>query len=205
MIQKLVFTLVLGITSLLATNLEVQINECKSGNVQSCYAAATALTTGKNAENQEKKTLGLDLMRKACKFGEEKACDALGENYYIDKHYQAAKPYLINSCNKGVMTACEAMGTMYRDAQETKQDDVLSREFYEKACTLGSKDACINVGIMYKGGFGVEKNRAMEKSFYKKSCELKSKAGCDMFQKMDNKDKGIEEPGIWDTLKSLFN
>ena len=98
MIQKLVFTLVLGITSLLATNLEVQINECKSGNVQSCYAAATALTTGKNAENQEKKTLGLDLMRKACKFGEEKACDALGDNYYIDKHYQAAKPYLIKSC-----------------------------------------------------------------------------------------------------------
>jgi len=196
---------ILGLTYVNASGLETQITECKSGNVQSCYAAATALTTGKNAENQEKKTLGLDLMRKACKFGEEKACDALGDNYYIDKHYQAAKPYLINSCNKGVVTACEAMGTMFRDAQEIKQDDVLSREYYEKACALGSKDACINVGIMYKGGFGVEKNRAMEKEFYKKSCVLKSKAGCDMFIKMDNKDKGIEAPGIWDRLKSLFN
>ena len=205
MIKKLVWVLVFGLTNLSASDLEVQIDECKSGKVQSCYAAATALTTGKNAENQDKKTLGLDLMRKACKFGEEKACDALGDNYYIDKHYQAAKPYLIKSCNKGIMTACEAMGTMYRDAQETKQDDVLSREFYEKACVLGSKDSCINVGIMYRGGFGVEKNRVQEKLFYKKSCELKSKAGCDMFNKMDNEDKGIEEPGIWDKLKSLFN
>ena len=85
MIQKLVFTLVLGITSLLATNLEVQINECKSGNVQSCYTAATALTTGKNAENQEKKTLGLDLMRKACKFGEEKAKRMTG---FLLKNYK---------------------------------------------------------------------------------------------------------------------
>ena len=97
------------------------------------------------------------------------------------------------------------MGTMYRDAQEIRQNDVLAREYYEKACALGSADACINVAIMYRGGFGVTKDRTSEKMFYKKACDAGSKAGCDSYTKMDNKDKGIEEPGLWDTLKSLFN
>ena len=203
--MKLVLALIVSLTWINAEELDAQIEACHKGDVASCYKAGTALTTGKNAEDQEKKNMGLEYIRKACKFGEEKACDALGDNYYIDKHYQAARPYLENSCNRGIVTACEAMGTMYRDAQEIRQNDVLSREFYEKACVLKSADSCINVAIMYRGGFGVEKSRVQEKAFYKKACDAGSKAGCDSFTKMDNKDKGIEEPGLWDKFKSLFN
>ena len=203
--MKLVWALLLGFACVNAAEVEAQIEACNKGNVQSCYDAGMTLTTGENAENQEKKNIGLEYIRKACKYGEEKACDALGDNYYKDKHYQAAKPYLIASCSRGIKHACEAMGTMYRDAQETRQDDVQARVFYEKACALGSADACINVAIMYRGGFGVRKDRTSEKMFYKKACDGGSKAGCDSYTKMDNQDKGIEEPGIWDKLKSLFN
>ena len=203
--MKLVWALLISLTWGYAEELDAQIAACQKGDSPSCYQAGVALTTGKNAEDQEKKSMGLEYMRKACKFGEDKACDAMGDNYYVDKHYQAARPYLVKSCSRGIVDACEAMGTMYRDAQEIRQDDVLAREFYEKACVLESADSCINVAIMYRGGFGVEKNRAQEKAFYKKACDAGSKAGCDSFIKMDNKDKGIEEPGLWDQFKSLFN
>jgi len=203
--MKLVLALLLGFACVNASEVDSQIEACNKGNVKSCYEAGMLLTTGENAEDQEKKDLGLEYIRKACKHGEEKACDVLGDNYYRDRHYRAAKPYLEASCNKGVKHACEAMGTMYRDAQEVRQNDVLAREYYEKACALGSADACINVAIIYRGGFGVTKDRTSEKMFYKKACDAGSKAGCDSYTKMDNKDKGIEEPGLWDKLKSLFN
>ena len=203
--MKLVWALFVSLTWGYAEELEAQIEACHQGDILSCYKAGTTLSTGKHAEDQEKKAMGLEYLRKACKFGEEKACQSLGDNYYKDKHYQAARPYLKASCSKGVRDACEAMGTMYRDAQEIRQDDVLAREYYEKACDLQGADACINVAIMYRGGFGVEKSRVEEKLFYKKACDAGSKAGCDSFTKMDNKDKGIEEPGLWDKFKSLFN
>ena len=203
--MKLIVGLLWGFVCVNAAEVDVQIEACNKGNIKSCYKAGMALTTGENAEDQEKKDVGLEYIRKACKYGEEKACDALGDNYYKDKHYQAAKPYLEASCSNGVKTACEAMGTMYRDAQEISQNDVLAREYYEKACTLGSADACINVAIIYRGGFGVAKDRTSEKMFYKKACDAGSKAGCDSYTAMDNKDKGIEGPGLWDKLKSLFN
>mgnify|MGYP001766642694 CR=1 FL=1 len=203
--MRSVWLLIIGLGCLHAAEAEVQIEACKTGNIQSCYEAGLALTTGENAKIQDKKEMGLEYIRKACKYGEGKACDVLGENYFKEKHYQAAKPYLEAACNKGVRSACEGIGTIYRDGLETRQDDVKAREYYEKACELGGRDACINVAIIYRGGFGVEKNREMEKTYHKKACENGSEMGCKQYKKMDNEDKGIEEPGIWEKLKSLFN
>jgi TPR repeat protein len=92
---------------------------------------------------------------------------------------------------------------MYRDGHDVKQDDVLSRQFYEKACDLQSGDACYNVAIIYRGGFGVVKNRTQEKAFYKKGCDVGLKAGCARFTELDHEDKGIET-GIMATIKSWF-
>ncbi len=203
--MKSIWVLLVSLACVHASELDVQTEACNKGNIQSCYEAGMALITGENAEDQEKKNTGLEYIRKACKYGEEKACAVLGENYYDDKHYQAAMPYLESSCSKGVRSACEGIGTIYRDGLETRQDDVKAREFYEKACELGSKDSCINVAIIYRGGFGTEKNREKEKMYYKKACENASKSGCDSYKSMDNEDKGIEEPGVLDKLKSLFN
>lgn len=203
--MRSIWVLLIGFICVQASEVDVQIEACNQGNIQSCYEAGLALTTGKNAKSQDKKNIGLEYMRKACKHGEEKACDVLGENYFKDKHYQAAKPYLEASCSRGIRSACEGAGTIYRDALETRQDDVKAREYYEKACELGSKDSCFNVAIIYRGGFGVEKSREMEKLYYKKACENGSKSGCKRYKKMDNEDKGIEEPGVLDKLKSLFN
>jgi TPR repeat protein len=203
--MKSVWLWTIGLICVQAAEVEVQVAACNKGNIQSCYEAGVALTTGENAEDQEKKDLGMQYIRKACKYGEKKACDTLGDHYYKNKSYHAAKPYLEDACERGVKDACEAMGTIYRDGHETRQDDVKAREYYEKACVLGSKDACINVAIIYRGGFGVEKNRAMEKMYYQKACEQGSEMGCKRHKKMDNEDKGIEEPGLLDKLKSLFN
>lgn len=200
-----IWLLVAGFITVCTANIDMDIQACNSGDIKYCYKAAVTLTTGDNAKNQEKKTLGLEYMRKACKFGHTQACDTMGETYYAQKHYQAAKPYLVDSCNRGKKNACEAIGTMYRDAQEIKQDDVLAKKYYDKACTLGSADACINIAIMYRGGFGVNINRDFEKKYYQKACDFGSNMGCKHFIKMDNQDKGIEEAGILDMLKSLFN
>ena len=187
-----------------ATEIEEQIKACKSGDVSSCYSAGLALSTGKNAEDQEKKDLGLEYIRRACQYGEEKACDTMGENYFKDKHYGGAKPYLEQSCKRGIVQACNALGTIYRDGHDVRQDDVRSREYYEKACALKGADACINVAIIYRGGFGVERSRSKEKEYYKKACEAGSKVGCSSFTRMDNKDKGIEEPSLWQKILNLF-
>ena len=203
--MKLVWALVLSLTWGTAAETDVLIDTCNKGNIKSCFEAGELLTAGENAQDQEKKSLGLELIRKSCKHGEVKACDSMGENYFKDKHYQAARPYLEESCHRGVKTACEAVGTIFRDGHETAQDDVLARRFYEKACELKSADSCINVALMYRGGFGVHQERSLEKMYYKKACDAGSQAGCSSYSTMDNEDKGVEGPGFFDKIKSLFN
>ncbi len=211
MIDKIKFIMVffVGILSVNAVELSkevtMKIEDCRQGNVQSCSDAGMLLITGKNAENQEKMNLGLEYIRRACTHGLDSACDTLGDNYYENKYYMAARPLYKKSCERGLVHACEALGTMYRDGQDVRANDVTSREYYEKACGLGSKDSCTNVAIIYRGGFGVSKDRNMVKKYYKKACDAGSDAGCDSFRTMDNKDKGIEEPGLWQKLKSLFS
>jgi len=186
-------------------SIQKQIEDCQGGHVPSCYDVGIRLSTGENAEDQEKKNLGLEYIRRACKYGEEKACDTMGENYFQDKHYGAAKPYFEASCERGIVSACTGLGTMYRDGLDMRQDDTKSRIYYDKACTLGDGDACINAAIIYRGGFGVEQNRLQEKSYYQKACDAGSEVGCKSFTRMDNEDKGIAPPSLLDRLKSLFN
>ncbi len=205
---KMILGLCLGVLCLHATELSQEMNRqiqaCKNGQPKTCLDVGIVLTTGENAEDQEKKDLGLEYLRLACSYGETKACDVLGENYFKDKHFLAAKPYFESACKRNVVTACTGLGTMYRDGDDVRQSDVLSRKYYEKACDLGDKDACINVAIMYRGGFGVTQSRSKEKAYYKKACDAGSKVGCSSFTRMDNKDKGIEEPGLWERFKNLF-
>ena len=189
----------------LEQNINAQIENCKSGDIASCFQAGTELTTGQNAEDQEKKDLGLEYLRLSCSYGKTKACDLIGENYFLDKHFLAAKPYLESACERHVVTACSGLGTMYRDGNDVPQNDTKSRQYYEKGCELKDKDACMNVAIIYRGGFGVPKTRNIEKKYYKKSCDAGSKVACSIFSKMDNEDKGIHTPSLLDKLKSLFN
>jgi TPR repeat protein len=206
---KLVLVFFMGISSLnaleLSKEINTQIEDCQKGNVLTCYEVGIVLTTGKNAEDQEKKDLGLEYVRRACKYGEVKACDYLGENYFKDGHFLEAKPLYEDACKRGIVDACLGLGTIYRDGHDVRQDDVISREYYEKGCELGSKDACLNVAIIYRGGFGVKQDRSMVKKYYKKACDAGSEPGCNSFKKLDNEDKGIEEPGLWEWFKSLFN
>jgi len=201
---KLVLLLFVNLVHINAAELEAQIDACNKGDDKRCYEAGMVLTTGKNSEDQDKRVLGLEYMRKACGGGVKEACHAMAENHYINRHYIAAKPYLKMSCSDGIVFACASLGTMYRDGQEVTQDDVLAREYYEKACEGGEKDSCINVAIMHRGGFGVPKDRSKEKLFYNKACVAGSEAGCKQHSRMDNEDKGIEEEGFFDTIVNFF-
>ena len=202
-LQHIIVWSLMGIMSQ-ASDLGMQIEACKKGDAKQCYEAGLRLSTGKQGEDQEKKRMGLEYIRKACKFGETKACDVMGENYFKDGHYGGARPYLIASCERGLVSACTALGTIYRDGHDVQQDDVLSKTYYDKACTLGEKEACINMAIIYRGGFGVSKERAKVKHYYHKACQAGSQVGCDSFLAMDNEDKGIKAPSMWERLKSLF-
>jgi TPR repeat protein len=201
MIKQLTI-LIVSVSPLLWGNASEQIKAlCMTNDAPSCYDYALPLVTGDNAKVQDLREEGLGYMRKACVLGHNKACDVMGENYYKDKSYIAARPYLEQSCNRGLKTACEAVAVIYRDAHDVKHDDVKAREFFEKACALKSPDACYNVAIIYRGGFGVEKSREQEKAFYKKGCDAGLKAGCDRFKELDNEDKGIKT-GFWESIKA---
>jgi len=203
MLKKFLSIALLSVLKLSASDKLLLQEKCKKEDATACYKIALPLISGENAKAQDILEEGMSYMRKACILGENKGCDAMGDRYFNDKNYGIAKKYLTGSCNRGIKSACEAVGTIYRDGLDTKADDVKSREFYEKACTLKSGDACYNVAIIYRGGFGVEKSRVKEKEFYKKGCNSGLKAGCDRFKELDNEDKGIET-GIWATIKQWF-
>ncbi|CAA6811321.1 MAG: Unknown protein [uncultured Sulfurovum sp.] len=193
------------IVGLILTLFIAQASEqkCLEGDARACFEYALPLVTGENAKVQDIRERGLSFMRKSCILGYAKACDNMGTNYYKDKSYIAARPYLESSCERGVKSACESLAVIYRDGHDIRQDDIKARIFFEKACDLQSGDACYNVAIIYRGGFGVEKNRVKEKAFYKKGCESGLQAGCDRYIELDNEDKGIET-GVWATVKSWF-
>jgi TPR repeat protein len=203
-LNKILCLFALANITLLASESELLKQGCLENNVTACYLYALPLLSGENDKVQDLREEGMGYMKKACVFGEDKACDIMGEKYYADAGYIAARPYLIASCKRGIKSACEAVGTIYRDGHDVKPDDVLSREFYERACDLKSGDACYNVAIIYRGGFGVVKSRKNEKIFYKKSCEAGLKAGCNRYTELDNEDKGIDV-GIISKIKKWFN
>ena len=203
--MKKIILIVLFANLLNGSALEENKKECKNNNATSCFKVGLELVSGKNAEDQELKALGLDYIRKACIYGDDKACDWQGENYFKDTHYKASIPFLKQSCKRKIKSACEALGTIYRDGLDVRQNDVVSREYYQQACELKSGNSCINVSLIYRGGFGVKKNREKEKLYYKKACDNGIKVGCNNYTKMDNKDKGIAEPSIWEKIKGVFN
>ncbi len=201
MLKKYLITMILFIINpLSAIDLK---QSCMDNNATACYQFAIPLTEGENAKVQDIMEEGMSFIRKACILGEQRGCDKMGDQYYKDANYKVALPYLKKSCERGIKSACEAVGTIYRDGHETKPNDTLSRIFYEKACDLKSGTACYNVAIIYRGGFGVDKNRTKEKEFYQKACKASLKVGCDRFTELDNEDKGIET-GIIATIKSWF-
>ncbi|MCF6243702.1 MAG: sel1 repeat family protein [Sulfurovum sp.] len=203
MLRKIVFIQVLMISFIFSFDKMQYVKACESNDVSACYTLAKHLTTGKNAENQDSMEEGKGYMRRACVYGEKRACDYLGVNYLKEKSYGAARPYLVDSCSRGIKVACESVGTIYRDGHDVKQSDVKAREFYDRACTLKSADACHNVAIMYRGGFGVEKSKVLEKKYYNKGCKLGLKVSCEQYKILDNVEKGIET-GFLEKIKNWF-
>ena len=203
MTKKLLPLMLLLTITISASSEALLKQKCLNDNATACYELALPLTQGDNAKAQDILEKGMAYMRKACLYGENKACDVMGAQYYKDKNYIIANEYLTKSCNRGVKTACESVGMIYRDGHLNKHDDVKAREFFTKACELKSGDACYNVAIIYRGGFGVEKSRTTEKEFYKKACDLELKVGCERFTELDNEDKGIET-GLMATIKAWF-
>ena len=203
MFHKIISLTIFSFVSLFASTADEFKQACRDGNATACYFYALPLVTGDNAKVQDFREEGLSYMRRACIEGESRGCDVMGENYYKDKQYLMAIKYLDPACDRGVKTACEYMGMIYRDGHDVRPDDVKTREFFEKACALGSGDACFNIAIMYRGGFGVEKNREQEKAYYKKGCEAGRKTSCERYTDLDNEDKGIET-GVWSTIKGWF-
>ncbi|SFV59842.1 hypothetical protein MNB_SV-13-347 [hydrothermal vent metagenome] len=201
---KIIILILAIFTSVWAEENEELKNACKENNATACYEFGLPMIKGENAKAQDIREEGLAYMRKACMLNETRACDEIGDNYYRDANYGASHPYLVKSCDRGIKSACEAVGTIYRDGHHLKQDDVKAREYYLKACDLQSGDACYNVAMIYRGGFGVDKNRTKEKLYYQKGCDAGLEAGCIIFTQLDNEDKGIET-GLWADIKAWFN
>jgi TPR repeat protein len=202
--MKIVLCLSLSAAVLCAATLPEEAAACVAGETAYCYRAGKALTGGENAKDQKKKEQGMQLLRKGCVYGDPRACDLLGLRYFDEKLYSAAHPYLRQACDSNVTNACTALGTIYRDGHDVKQDDVQARRYYTKACELGSADACINVALIYQGGFWVARSRERSRDFYQKACQAGSQMGCKRFRRLDEEDKGGKHT-LWERLRVLFN
>ena len=205
MMKKVLLSLSLLLINLdLSASSQADLKEkCLKNDAKACYELGFPLTQGDNAKVQDYLEEGMAYMRKACRYGENRACDVLGARYFKDKSYMIATKYLSKSCDRGIKTACESLGVIYRDGHLKKFDDVKAREFFDKACTLHSGSACFNVAIIYRAGLGVQKSRSQEKVFYKKACDENLTVGCERFTELDNEDKGIET-GFLATIKHWF-
>jgi len=202
--KKTLLSLTLLLTLNLSASSKAELKaQCAKDDAKACYELGFPLTQGENAKAQDVLEEGMAYLRKACLYGENRACDVMGDRYYQDKNYIIATEYLTKSCNRGVKTACESVGVIYRDGHLNKHDDVKAREFFEKACELKSASSCFNIAIIYRGGFGVKKSRSQEKAFYKKACDANLTVGCERFIELDNEDKGIET-GFIATIKNWF-
>lgn len=82
-----------------------------------------------------------------------------------------------NACDRGDMSSCVMLGTMYHLGDGVSQNFSRARELYAQACNGGLAEGCSHLGFMYENGHTTQNyTKAIE--FYEKACDLGDANGC---------------------------
>lgn len=99
-------------------------------------------------------------------------CFEQGEKYFFDdKNIVEAEKWYRKSAEQGYARAQYALGTMYYDGKEIKQDFSEAFKWIRMSAEQGNADAQLILGYMYEGGDGVTENLSEAVKWYRKSAE----------------------------------
>lgn len=115
------------------------------------------------------------------------------ELLYKGGRYAEAVPLLEESCNSGIMAACQRLGSIYDDGKVVTKDYSRAFALYSKACDAGDAGGCNNLGTMYDVGKGVAKDDTHAVTLYTKACDGGSAEGCFDLGTMYLAGRGVEE------------
>ncbi len=115
---------------------------------------------------------------KKCKYGDMKACHALGDMYSEnDKNIRIRKTTkgLYNkACNGGYGDSCLSLALLYLK----ENNKVKALTFFEKSCKLDNAEGCQNAGVIYQDGDTTKVDFNKAKQYATKACSLESAEGC---------------------------
>ena len=126
------------------------------------------------AEHGESKTKSNVYYSKACKAGNQSACEKL-DSVHIHQTKDVASTSHYQACYSGDVKACvTAITSIDNEAQEQAKILKLS----EKGCHFGDSESCNQLGISYRTGLLNEKNKAKSLAYYEKGCWFGSGFAC---------------------------
>ena len=115
---------------------------------------------------------------KACKAGDGEGCYSIGRLEENAHHMKKALSMYDQACQKKFAMACSTLGMMYDFGREIKKNEMLARDYYQKACSLDGV-FCDWLGNAYENGkLGVQKDIKKAYHYYERSCKGKSAEGC---------------------------
>ena len=123
----------------------------------------------------ENKSKGIELIKYAAdddaNLNNKKACEFIGEYYYLKKDYVNARNYLEKSSYEISYISCGHLYNIYLKGLGTEKDDKKAFYWLEKSARLGNAKALVCVGTAYHNGFGCEKDVIKAKDYYKLAME----------------------------------
>ncbi len=84
--------------------------------------------------------------------------------------YAEARRLLSTACSIHHAQACNALGTLVRDARGGPRDYARAADLFEVACENGVPQACIHYADALRTGLGVEKDEEAALALYEKAC-----------------------------------
>lgn len=130
------------------------VNNCKNGNMLSCYVFANNILEGKEGY-QHDITFAINLLTSTCENGYNLSCGRLGTEYYSGKNIQGstalATKYYEKSCEltshkpeiRLGIDDCYIAGSFYKDGNGVSKNKYRALELFRKSCDLGTEKACV--------------------------------------------------------------
>jgi hypothetical protein len=111
-----------------------------------CYRIGEMYRTGTAIPGDAE--MAIEVMRRACKKGEPRACAALGEMLLGGEGVEKPQPdkgraLLAKACESSVPGACTRLGTALRDGEGGERDVARAAKNFERACAMGAARGCM--------------------------------------------------------------
>ncbi|MCA9570421.1 MAG: sel1 repeat family protein [Myxococcales bacterium] len=108
--------------------------------------------------------------------GDPEACFKLGTEQLNSARpdYSEARRLLSMACSTHHAQACNALGTLVRDARGGPKDLVRAADLFEVACEKGVPQGCVHFADALRTGQGVERDEEKAQQYYRQTCETDS-------------------------------